>query len=49
VKERRLDGWIVCRRYLSEESMRQILYADTDRADSPSQISEEVDELPAAA
>jgi putative transposase len=43
------DEWIVCRRYLSEESMRQILYADTDRDDSPSQISEEVDELPAAA
>jgi hypothetical protein len=29
--------------------MRQILYADTDQDDSPSQISEEVDELPAAA
>jgi putative transposase len=43
------DEWIVCRRYLSEESMRQILYADTDRENSPSQISEEVDELPAAA
>ncbi|MEA2171995.1 MAG: putative transposase [Solirubrobacteraceae bacterium] len=43
------DEWIVCRRYLSEESMRQILYADTDQQDSPSQISEEVDELPAAA
>jgi putative transposase len=43
------DEWVVCRRYLSEESMRQILYADTDRDDSPSQISEEVDELPAAA
>jgi transposase-like protein len=43
------DEWIVCRRYLSEESMRQILYADTDRKDSPSQISEEVNELPAAA
>jgi putative transposase len=43
------DEWIVCRRYLSKESMRQILYADTDRDDSPSQISEEVDELPAAA
>jgi putative transposase len=43
------DEWVVCRRYLSEESMRQILYADTDREDSPSEISEEVDELPAAA
>jgi transposase-like protein len=43
------DEWIVCRRYLSEESMRQILYADTDRQDSPSQNSKEVDELPAAA
>jgi transposase-like protein len=43
------DEWIVCRRYLSEESMRQILYADTDRENSPSQISEEVDKLPAAA
>ena len=43
------DEWIVCRRYLSEESMRQILCADTDREDSPSQISKEVDELPAAA
>lgn len=29
--------------------MRQILYADTDREDSPSHIQEEVDELPAAA
>ena len=43
------DEWIVCRRYLSEESMRAILCAGTDREDSPSQISEEVDELPAAA
>jgi transposase-like protein len=43
------DEWIVCRRYLSEESMRALLYADTDRDDSPSRISEEVDELPAAA
>ena len=44
------DEWIVCRRYLSEESMRQILLCDgTDRDDSPSQTSEEVDELPAAA
>jgi len=43
------DEWIVCRRYLSEESMRQILYADTDQEISPSHISEEVDELPAAA
>jgi putative transposase len=43
------DEWIVCRRYLSEESMRAILYADTDREDSPSQISEEVDRLPTAA
>jgi hypothetical protein len=29
--------------------MRQILYADTDREDSPFPISEEVDELPDAA
>jgi putative transposase len=43
------DEWIVCRRYLSEESMRALLYADTDRDDSPSRISKEVDELPAAA
>ncbi len=43
------DEWIVCRRYLSEESMRAILCARTEREDSPSQISEEVDELPAAA
>jgi transposase-like protein len=43
------DEWIVCRRYLSEESMRAILYAETDREDSPSQISEEVDKLPTAA
>lgn len=41
------DEWIVCRRYLSEESMRQILYAGTDREDSPSHISEEVDRLAA--
>ena len=27
------DEWIVCRRYLSEESMRAILYANTDRED----------------
>jgi putative transposase len=43
------DEWIVCRRYLSEESMRAILYAQTDREDSPSQISEEMDKLPTAA
>jgi transposase-like protein len=43
------DEWVVCRRYLSEESMRQILCPGMDREDSPSQISEEVDELPAAA
>jgi putative transposase len=43
------DEWIVCRRYLSEESMRVILYAGTDRDNSPPRISEEVDELPAAA
>jgi putative transposase len=43
------DEWIVCRRYLSEESMRAILCAPTVLKDSPSQISEEVDELPAAA
>jgi transposase-like protein len=41
--------WIVCRRYLSEESMRQILCAETVLEDSPSQIPEEVSELPAAA
>jgi putative transposase len=41
------DEWLVCRRYLSEESMRLILYADTDRQDSPSQISKEVDRLAA--
>ena len=40
------DEWIVCRRYLSEESMRAILCAGTDREGSPSQISEEADELP---
>jgi putative transposase len=43
------DEWIVCRRYLSEESMRQILCAETVLEDSPSQIPEEVSELPAAA
>jgi hypothetical protein len=43
------DEWVVRRRYLSEESMRAILRARTDRENSPSQISEEVDELPAAA
>jgi len=44
------DEWIVCRRYLSEESMRAILCAPTVLEDSPSQISqEEVSELPAAA
>jgi retron-type reverse transcriptase len=43
------DDVMVYRRYLSEESMRQILYADTDREISPSHSSEEVDELPAAA
>jgi transposase-like protein len=41
------DEWIVCRRYLSEESMRAILYAGTDRENSPSQISKEVDRLAA--
>jgi transposase-like protein len=40
------DEWIVCR-YLSEESMRPILCAGTDREDSPSPISEEVDRLAA--
>ncbi len=29
------DEWIVCRRYLSEESMRAILCARTEREDSP--------------
>ncbi len=48
-REPQNDEWIVCRRYLSEESMRQILYDGTYRENSPSQISEEVDELPAAA
>jgi putative transposase len=43
------DEWIVCRRYLSEESMRQILCADTVLENSPSQIDKEVDKLPAAA
>lgn len=43
------DEWIVCRRYLSEESMRQILCAETVLEDSPSQDREEVSELPAAA
>ena len=28
------DEWIVCRRYLSEDSMRAIRYAQTDREDS---------------
>lgn len=44
------DEWIVCRRYLSEESMRQILCADTALEKSPSQDQEQgVNELPAAA
>ena len=43
------DEWIVCQRYLCEESMRQILYAKTNREHTPSQISQEADELPAAA
>jgi putative transposase len=44
------DEWIVCRRYLSEESMRQILCAPTVLENSLPQISEEeVSELPAAA
>jgi putative transposase len=44
------DEWIVCRRYLSEESMRQILCADTVLENSPSQDQEQgVSELPAAA
>jgi transposase-like protein len=44
------DEWIVCRRYLSEESMRQILCADTVLEKSPSQDQEQgVNELPAAA
>ena len=44
------DEWIVCRRYLSEESMRQILCADTVLEKSPSQDQEQgVSELPAAA
>jgi putative transposase len=44
------DEWIVCRRYLSEESMRQILCAETVLENSPSQDQqEEVSELPAAA
>jgi putative transposase len=42
------DEWLTCRRYLSEESMR-LLYAPTVLEDSPSQINEEVNELPAAA
>ncbi len=39
-----------CRRYLSEESMRQILCAEAVLENSPSQDQEEeVSELPAAA
>jgi transposase-like protein len=41
------DEWIVCRRYLSKESMRAILSAGTDRENSPSQISKEADRLAA--
>jgi putative transposase len=41
------DEWLVCRRYLSEESMRLILCEITHREDSPSPISEEVDRLAA--
>jgi putative transposase len=40
------DEWIVCRRYLSEESMRQILCADTVLENSPSQIDKEVGQAP---
>jgi len=43
------DEWLVGRRYLSEESMRLVLYATTDRDDHPNKKdNEEVIELNAA-
>ncbi len=41
------DEWLVCRRYLSDESMRLILDAPTELSISPSPI-EDQEEVPAA-
>jgi putative transposase len=43
------DEWLVGRRYLSDESMRMVLYATLDQENDPDQINnEEVLPLPAA-
>jgi putative transposase len=42
------DEWLVCRRYLSDESMRLILCPSTDRDISPNQDDREEDQLLAA-
>lgn len=43
------DEWLVCRRYLSEESMRLVLsHAETDEDNSLSQEQEEANKLIAA-
>ncbi len=41
------DEWLVCRRYLSDESMRLILHEPTEPSISPSPI-EDQEEVPAA-
>ena len=43
------DEWLVGRRYLSDESMRMVLYATLDHKKDPDQINNEEEVLPLAA
>jgi mutator family transposase len=43
------DEWLVGRRYLSDESMRTVLYATLDQNKNPDQINKEDEALPLAA
>ena len=43
------DEWLVGRRYLSDESMRMVLYATADQKKDPDQINKEEEVLPLAA
>ena len=40
------DEWLVGRRYLSDESMRMVLYATPDQKKDPDQINKEQEEVP---
>ena len=43
------DEWLVGRRYLSDESMRMVLYATLDQEKDPDQINNNEEMLPLAA